>query len=442
MALGRAFVLVVAVALLGTLVALPQSTESAEASSAEWGDRVRGRWIVDLADGVDPSDVAPQVARDHRGRAADIFEDVIGGFLFSGPDSAADALRRDRRVEHVHPDLRVRASVELTPTGVRRIQARHPNRPDAQELMVNGKGVRVAILDTGIDPHHVDLGVSGKLRRDCVGGGALRDPNGHGTHVAGTVSATANGKGVVGVAPNVRLVSVRVLDSRGVGSVSSIICGVNYLTRLATDGGRFNDVLIANMSLNGRGSPGHCNDGGLREAICRSARAGVLYVASAGNSDRHVGHEFPGNYPEVLAVSAYTDFDGWPSTHSRQCRTLFRRRECDDTLWTRSNFGGKIRLTAPGVLIHSTRAGGGKDVRTGTSHSAPHVAGVAALIRELRPDWGPVRMWNHMMETGDCPDGRQNGRAGNCRGQGRWGSDPDGLTEPLVNARRAVAELR
>lgn len=439
MALRHVLVPSVIAALVGTLLAVPAGTEQAEAASA--GDRVRGRWIVDLVDGADPSEVGPQVARDHGGHAADVFESVVGGFTFSGSDRAAEALRRDDRVEHVHPDRIVRASAEGIGTGVRRIRARHPNREDAHNLRVNGKGVRVAILDTGIDTDHRDLRVTGKLGRTCVGGPRLDDPNGHGTHVAGTVGAVVNGVDMAGAAPNVELVSIRVLDSQGVGSTSSIICGVNYLTRLATDDGPFNDVLIANMSLNGSGNMGHCNDGGLREAICRSARAGVLYTAAAGNSDQAVGREFPGNYPEVLAVSAYTDFNGWPGGGAG-CRTLFGRTECDDTLWTRSNFGWQIRLTAPGVLIRSTKPGGGTEARTGTSHASPHVAGTAALVRELRPDWSPGRIWHYLQKTGDCPDGRANGRNGICRNQGQWRSDPDGMAEPLVNAWRAVKQLQ
>lgn len=420
---------------VGVLV-VPASEADAAAEESPSSERVQGRWIVDLAEGVDPEDVA----RDHGGRVADVFGSVIGGFLFSGPDDRADELRRDSRVENVNPDLLVRASERL-PTGVRRILARHGRRPDAHELGVTGRGQRVAILDTGIDVDHPDLRVYARIGKDCIGGGLAHDVEGHGTHVAGTVAARVNGHGVIGVAPHATVVPVRVLDARGVGSTSSIICGVNHLTRMANDGDPKNDVLIANMSFNGNGGPGHCDDGGLREAICRSVDAGVVYTASAGNSDGPVGREFPGNmHPHVIAVSAFTDYDGWPNG-AAGCKQLFGRTECDDTLWTRSNYGWQVDVTAPGVLIASTAIGGGVEVRTGTSQAAPHAAGVAALIRQLRPNFSPKQVRETLQRGGECPDGNRNGRAGHCKGQGHWRSDHEGFTEPLVNARWTVRPL-
>lgn len=370
-----------------------------------------------------------------------MFESAVRGFLFSGPDDRADELREDPRVRRVHPNLRVRAAAERVPTGIRRVLARHGKRPDAHELGVTGDGVRVAVLDTGIDVDHPDLRVNRKLGKDCVGSGRLDDPNGHGTHVAGTIGAIAdNGKGVVGVAPDVQLVPVRVLDSRGGGSTATITCGVDHLTKLANDGNPDNDVLIGNMSLTGKGGSGSCDDGGLRQAVCRSVRAGVVYTAAAGNSDAAVGNFFPANYPEVMAVSAFTDFDGDPGGNAG-CRELFNRRECDDTLWTRTNYGWQMALTAPGVQIVSTKAGGGTETRTGTSMAAPHAAGVAALVRQLRPGWSPSDVRDAMQRGGECPDGKRNGRAGICVGQGTWGSDEDDKPEPLTNARWTVAPL-
>lgn len=404
-------------------------------------ERVEGRWIVDLVDDARTRDSARDVARDHGGRVSHLFESVIGGFTFVGPDDRAEELRDDPRVENVNPDLVVEASGEHVPRGVRRIRAWHERRKDAHiDLGVHGNGQNVAILDTGIDVDHPDLAVLAGLGKDCVGGGTVNDQNGHGTHVAGIVGARVNGHGFRGVAPNARVVPVRVLDSGGAGSVSSLICGVNHVTRSVRDGNPHNDLWIANMSLNGRGGPGHCTDGGLREAICRSIQAGVTYTVSAGNNDAPTGHFFPGNYPDVITVSAYTDYDGWP-TGAAGCRQLFSRTECDDTLWTRTNYGWQIDVTAPGVLIPSTAVGGGGRVRTGTSHAAPHAAGVAALIRQLRPGWNLYQVRAAMREGGECPDGKRNGQNTVCRDHGRWRSDEDKWTEPLVNAYWAVKPL-
>ena len=148
------------------------------------------------------------------------------------------------------------------------------------------------------------------------------------------MAAAANGIGVVGVAPEARIVPIKVLDDTGHGEWSNLICAVDYLTGLMTDGDPTNDVRVANMSLGDVGTIGTCTDGGIREAICQSVAAGVVYVAAAGNSTVDASTFIPAAFPEVIAVSALTDLDGEPGGLGG-CWLFFFF--CDDTLAEFSN---------------------------------------------------------------------------------------------------------
>jgi len=207
-----------------------------------------------------------------------------------------------------------------------------------------GEGVRVAVLDTGIDAGHPDL-------KDRVAGGVnildsgapFLDDNGHGTHVAGTIAADLDGRGVVGVAPGARLYAVKALNKEGGARVSSLIKALLWCAR--------NGIQVANMSL---GAP--LGSLFLRLAVQHATNKGVAIVAAAGNSGRAV--EYPGGYPEVIAVSA---------------------SDRSDRLANFSSRGPKVEFIAPGVDVRSAFPGGGYESLDGTSMAAPHVAGLAAL---------------------------------------------------------------
>ena len=431
---GLTFALIVVVAL-----GLPVSASAREVGSTAARDEVSS-WIVSLAPGVDPRTAAPGLAKQAGGKAGRIFEHALRGFVFHGSARQAKALEKRPGVRHVVADGKVRITAETTPPGIARIRARHATAPDAHDQGFTGVGARVAVLDTGIDLTHPDLvaAIDGALGRNCYNTGPPQDGHGHGTHVAGTIAGQAgNNIGVVGVAPSARLVPVKVLSNSGEGEWSNVICGIDYVMGLATDADPANDVDVINMSLGDTGPTGNCSDGGLREAVCRSVAAGVVIVAASGNSFTDASTFIPAAFPEVITVSAITDFDGEPGG-SAGCRFIFLLlgTYCDDQYAAFANSGSVIEVTAPGVEVFSSWTGGGYQSSSGTSMAAPHVTGVAALVRAANQALTPAEIEALIERTGDSPDGTS--AESGCGTQGQWIGDPDGVAEPLVNALRAA----
>ncbi len=342
--------------------------------------------VVVLRDGVDPARKAGSVSVTARhlytaalsGFAADI-DPATQARLRADPDVVGvlpDATRRYTAARSVEGTIRTFATaVEVTPQtvspGLRRVGAdRSPTaKIDGLDERVD---VDVAILDTGIQANHPDLNVVGGV--DCVSGLTSTDLVGHGTMVAGVVGALDNPFGTVGVAPGARLWSIRVLSSRGTGSTSSILCGIDWVTRNAAT------IEVANMSLGQEGESddacGTVNGDLMHAAICESTAAGVTYAAAAGNQAADSSGIVPAAYPEVVAVAAIADTDGAPGG-------LGPPDDCfdypDDSLAAFSNFGPRVSIAAPGVCVQSTAIRSRLAVNSGTSFAAPFVAGAAAL---------------------------------------------------------------
>lgn len=207
-----------------------------------------------------------------------------------------------------------------------------------------GKGVKVAVVDTGMDYTHPDLARNYKGGYNIVAGNNdPMDDQGHGTHVSGTIGATLDGKGVAGVAPGVDLYAVKVLDKNGSGQYSWIIAGIEWAVE--------HHMNVINMSLGGpQGTDA------LAQVMKKAKDAGVTVVCAAGNDGAAVN--YPAKYPEAIAVSA---------------------SDSSDKLAYFSSRGPEVAVIAPGVNIYSTRKGGGYTTMSGTSMASPHVAGLAAL---------------------------------------------------------------
>ncbi len=231
------------------------------------------------------------------------------------------------------------------PWGIRRVNAA------GAWAHVTGAGVKVAVIDTGIDYKHPDLAPNYKGGWNAVT--MTSDPmddQGHGTHVAGTVGAVRDGVGVAGVAPRAELYGVKVLDKNGSGQYSWIVAGIQWAVE--------NKMHVVNMSLGGRSGTA-----ALAAAMTAAHKAGVALVCAAGNDSGAVN--FPARYPEAIAVSASASNDSIASFSSR---------------------GPEIAVIAPGVSVYSTRRGGGYTSMSGTSMASPHAAGLAALAVEAGND--------------------------------------------------------
>jgi subtilisin len=307
----------------------------------------------------------------------------------------------------VAPQPPVEQPPQVLPTGIDRIDA------DAHPVVwIDGLDKRVdvdvAVLDSGIAAHP-DLNVAGGV--SCLGQTSA-DDYGHGTHAAGSVGALDNSIGVVGVAPGARLWAVKVLDARGEGFGSSVICGLDwvYAHRGTID--------VVTMSLGGDGSDGTCGADPLHSAICRVVnQAGIPVVVAAGNAGKDAATTVPATYDEVIAVSAFADTDGAPGRQGPS-----RCGNNDDTFASFSNFGADVDIAAPGVCIRSTALGSRYTELSGTSMAAPHVTGAVALYLAGNPAATPDDVLDWLLSTASRPQNSPQGFSG----------DPDTVPEPVL----------
>jgi subtilisin family serine protease len=437
--------LVVALGLLVPAPVLAQTPFGAGPDLPRVGtdELARDSWIVRLVEAADAGREAPGLARFAGGAAGLVYRHALNGFQFRGSAAAAAALGRNPRVASVEPDRPVFLT-ETLPWGVWRVDAYVPDGDGAYQAGFRGAGARIAVLDTGIDLGHPDLvgSIDPALGRNCVDG--AQPPNdgyGHGTHVAGIAAAPLNGEGVVGVAPEARLVAVKVFDDAGNSAESIVLCGLDHITALNSDGDATNDIDVANMSWGEQRAWGNCATDALHAAICRASAANVTLVAGAGNSAVDAGTFVPAAFPEVISVSALADFDGHPGG-AAGCGFVpdIGWFECDDTMAFFSNWGGSVDAIAPGVGVHSSWAGGGYRTSSGTSMATPHVTGVVAVMAGVDAGLTPAEALDVIRRTGECPGGvwaDADGSPG-CTGQGSWPDDPDGVPEVLPNALRAA----
>ena len=313
-----------------------------------------------------PNQADEDMIRGHGGKTKYTYH-IIDAKAVEIPKQAIDRIKNNPRVAYVEEDTEMYALGDELPWGVDRIGAELVwNGTDGGTDVTgtcNGTGVKVAIIDTGIQRNHPDLYVVGGI--NYVAGSPIDgksndkwdDKNGHGTHCAGIVAALDNDIGVIGVAPGASLYAVRVLGRNGMGWTSDVIAGIQW----STD----NNMDVISMSLGGTYPLAS------REAACDAAEeAGIVVVAAAGNSGP--GEDtviYPAKYDSVIAVSATTFTNAIASF---------------------SSTGPAVELAAPGVNIYSTlptyrvflTKSYGYDYGTlsGTSMACPHVAGTAALV--------------------------------------------------------------
>jgi subtilisin len=306
---------------------------------------------------------------------------ALKGFAASLASPQLSSLTSNPDVAYVAPDITFAATGlvslaagETEPVGIKRIGAATATQVHASS------GANVAVLDTGIDLANSDINAASGT--NCIKSGAsAQDDNGHGTNVAGIIAAKDQGAGVVGVAPGTKLYAVKVLNSKGTGTLSQILCGINWIT---ANSAALN-IKVVNMSLAGAGANdnncGNTNKDAEHQAICHAVAAGVTIVAAAGNNAATFANYVPAAYPEVLTVTAMTDTDGLAGALGP---TPCISKQKDDMYATYSNFGASVTdqahtIAAPGTCVLSDGLGGGISDYYGTSQAAPHVAGAVAL---------------------------------------------------------------
>ncbi|MBM2826655.1 MAG: peptidase and subtilisin kexin sedolisin [Dehalococcoidia bacterium] len=359
-------------AILIAVVTLFISSMPGMAVGPDVAPTIPGQYIVLLADGVDPSNVAA----DHGVAARHSYRAALKGFVGVVPANRLAALQSDPRVRLVEPERLEQIGDQPTPTGVDRIETDKNPKADIDKIDDVRVNYHVAIIDTGIDGAHPDLSVAGGSNFTGGPSSAWGDGNGHGSHVSGTVGALDNGIGVVGVAPGSRLWAVKVCGSNGFCTTGDMVAGIDWVAARKADAkigsaGGIN-FAVANMSISTQDENTPCNSlsGAVHQAICGLVNQGVVFSLAAGNEGR-VKYA----YPEVLAVAAIADFDGKAGgVAAPTCRS-----DGDDTLANFSNYGSEVDIAAPGTCITSTWLGGGYNTISGTSMAAPHVAGAVAL---------------------------------------------------------------
>lgn len=298
------------------------------------------------------------------------YREVWSGAAAEIAPGLLEPLRRLPYVRRVVPDDTVHATLT---------ESVHLIRADLlrQTTGATGAGIRVGIVDTGIDYSHPAFGNGYGPGHRVAGGYDFanddadpRDDHGHGTHVAGIVGG--NGGGVVGVAPGVTLYAFKVLTAGGWGYESWILAGLERALDPDGDPGTDDAMQVINLSL---GSSAGNPDDPMSLALDHLTESGVVCCVAAGNDGSYRSIGSPGTSRRAITVGA---------TDKQDSIAFFSSRGP-----VPRTYDAKPDLMAPGVDIVSSMLGGGTIALSGTSMAAPHVTGCAALLLQLHPAWTP-----------------------------------------------------
>lgn len=330
------------------------------------GIPVEDQYIVVLKDEM-PSVQAREAllqnfAAQHGGELIRTYVAALNGGVIRMNEAKAKALANHPFIGYIEQDSVIQLIVPMGTTTQDPSPSWGLDRIDQQSLPLNsaynynndGTGVNAYVIDTGIRISHSEFNGRATLGYDVIKGNSKGgDCNGHGTHVAGTIGGSN-----YGVAKNVKLIAVRVLNCQGSGTTSGVITGIDWVTK------NVSRPAVANMSLGGGASVS------LDTAVSNSINAGISYAVAAGNSSQDACVSSPSRVPSAITVGATDQTDTRPS-------------------W--SNFGKCLDLFAPGVSIKSAWIGSDTATNTisGTSMATPHVTGVIALKLQGTPDATP-----------------------------------------------------
>src|SRR5688500_12818195 len=309
--------------------------------------------------------IASELATSHRGRVTNIYQHALNGFAVNMSEADAEALSQDFRVAYVEEDqvMTLDATQSNPPWGLDRIDQRSRPLNAIYTFNWTGSGVRAYVIDTGIRTAHSQFGGRAAASFDAFGGNG-QDCNGHGTHVAGTI-----GGSTFGVAKNVLLRGVRVLNCSGSGTNSGVIAGVDWV--------RLNHTppAVANMSLGGGASSA------LDTAVNNLHNANVSIAVAAGNNNgANACNVSPARAANAITVGSTTQTDA---------RSSF------------SNIGPCVDIFAPGsgVLSAWWTPNTATATLSGTSMASPHVAGAAALYKQANPSASSTTIRNALVNN-------------------------------------------
>jgi subtilisin family serine protease len=355
----------------GTPAALPTGAVLGAAAATA----IPGSYIVVLkpgsAEAASVASASQRLTKRYGGKVRNNYLATVRGFQAGMSGTEAARLAANPAVQFVEQDAQVRLSGTQTGAtwGLDRTDQRALPLSKTYTYGTAGN-VTAYVLDTGIRLSQTEFGGRASYGYDFVDKTAKpanQDCNGHGTHVAGTI-----GGRTYGVAKDVKLVAVRVLDCSGSGSYSGIIAGIDWVTKNAVK------PAVANMSLGGTVSAA------LNAAVTRSIASGVTYAVAAGNDNTNACNQSPAAAPDAITVGATTDMDA---------RASF------------SNYGKCVDLFAPGQQITSAsyKSDTATAVMSGTSMASPHVAGAAALVLGAHPAFTPAQVRDALVNnaTGD-----------------------------------------
>ncbi|PPA70516.1 S8 family peptidase [Jeotgalibacillus proteolyticus] len=304
---------------------------------------------------------------------------TISTVIATLPESQTVRAAGESSIAYIEEDQVVEAAAQAPSWGYNHIKA-----PAAKAAGYTGKGIKIAVVDSGINRTHPDLKIAGGISI-IENSSPYTDPTGHGTHVAGIIGALDNTIGVVGVAPGADIYSVKVLSSTGLGTLIDVVEGIDWAIK--------NDMDIINLSLTTQS-----NSETLRNLLNEANKKGFTFVAAAGNNETNATITdvlYPAKYPSVIAVG---------SVSKNNTRSYF------------SYYGPSLEIMAPGEGINSTAVNAKTEtqndygISNGTSVATPFVTGVIAQYMEAYPhlSHSQIRgiMRNSAIDLG--PTGRDN----------------------------------
>ena len=334
-------------------------------------------YIIVYKDSTEASDVEDDVNElelNENVKTKHVYNKVFNGYSAILSPSALEKVKKNPKVDYVERDQVMRINTQvLNPTwGLDRIDQVSLPLSTTYSYVSAGTGVDAYIIDTGILVNHSDFGSRAVGGFSSIGTSTnWIDQNGHGTHVAGTV-----GGNMYGVAKDIKLIAVRVLDAAGSGTTSGVIAGINWAISHHTT-----RPAVANMSLGGGASSA------LDLAVNNAIKDGIVMCVAAGNNSADAGRYSPARVTAAITVGAT---GAYPTLGINY-----------DAMASYSNYGSVVDIFAPGTSIQSDwiTSTGATALLSGTSMATPHVTGVAALYLAQNPLALPAQVQTYLKSS-------------------------------------------